>query len=47
MRARFGWTTPRWGKADAAWLEPVTWLTLWAVKVPDGLLASLPNLVGG
>ncbi|WP_456789525.1 hypothetical protein [Cellulomonas sp. P5_C5] len=30
--------------ADATWLEPVRSLTLWAVKVPDGLLASLPNL---
>ena len=29
---------------DAVWLEPVRSLTLWAVKVPDGLLASLPNL---
>lgn len=31
-------------EADAAWLEPVSWLTLWAVKVPPTLLASLPNL---
>lgn len=31
-------------EADAAWLKPVSWLTLWAVKVPLGLLASLPNL---
>jgi hypothetical protein len=29
---------------DAAWLDPVSWLTLWAVKVPPALLASLPNL---
>lgn len=31
-------------RSDAAWLSPVRTLTLWAVKVPDGLLASLPNL---
>ncbi len=30
--------------ADASWLEPVSWLTMWAVKVPLGLLAALPNL---
>jgi hypothetical protein len=30
--------------ADAEWLTPVRRLTLGAVKVPDGLLASLPNL---
>ena len=30
---------------DGEWLAPVRVLTLWAVKVPDGLLASLPNLV--
>ena len=32
-------------QTDADWLAPVKALTLWAVKVPDGLLASLPNLV--
>lgn len=29
---------------DAGWLAPVRTLTLWAVKVSDGLLASLPCL---
>src|SRR5271165_4928832 len=31
--------------ADRSWLMPAKALTLWAVKVPDDLLASLPNLV--
>jgi hypothetical protein len=31
--------------ADEGWLAPVKCLTLWAVDVSDGLLASLPNLV--
>lgn len=30
--------------SDAEWLAPAKTLTLWAVKVPDGLLASLPHL---
>jgi hypothetical protein len=30
--------------ADVEWLLPAKALTLWSVKVPDGLLASLPNL---
>lgn len=30
--------------ADAEWLAPVKRLTLWSVKLPDGLLPSLPNL---
>lgn len=30
--------------SDVAWLSPVRTLTLWSVKVPDGLLESLPNL---
>ena len=29
---------------DQEWLAPARWLTLWAVKLPDGLLASLPHL---
>jgi hypothetical protein len=29
---------------DAEWLAPVRSLTLWAVTVPEGLLASLPHL---
>lgn len=29
---------------DVGWLAPARSLTLWSVKVPDGLLASLPNL---
>ncbi len=32
--------------ADAEWLRGVRWLTLWNVTVPQGLLASLPNLQG-
>jgi len=31
--------------ADAEWLAPVRTLRLWAVPVPDGLLASLPGLL--
>lgn len=30
---------------DAEWLAPAKSVTLWAVKVAEGLLASLPNLV--
>ena len=30
--------------SDFDWLAPVRRLTLWAVDLPDGLLASLPNL---
>jgi hypothetical protein len=30
--------------ADADWLTPAKRMTLWAVKVPDGLLAALPSL---
>lgn len=30
---------------DREWLAQARSVTLWAVKVPDGLLASLPNLV--
>lgn len=30
---------------DGEWLAPAKSVTLWAVKVPEGLLASLPNLV--
>lgn len=30
---------------DEEWLASVRSLTLWSVKVPDGLLASLPNLM--
>lgn len=29
---------------DVEWLEPIRRLTVWAVKMPAGLLASLPNL---
>jgi len=29
---------------DHEWLAAARWLTLWTVKVPDGLLASLPHL---
>jgi hypothetical protein len=31
-------------EADLAWLTPVRTLTLWAVRVPPGLLAALPGL---
>lgn len=31
-------------ESDSEWLEPVRRLTLWAVKVPPGLFASLPSL---
>jgi hypothetical protein len=30
--------------SDVEWLQPVRSLTMWAVKVPDGLLARLPSL---
>jgi len=35
----------RLAAADRAWLLPAKAITLWAVTVTDGLLASLPNLV--
>jgi hypothetical protein len=31
-------------RTDISWLSPVRTLTLWSVKVPVGLLASLPKL---
>jgi hypothetical protein len=35
----------RLSAVDAEWLAPVTALTLWAAKVPNGFLPALPNLV--